>query len=183
VTVDTTRKLLTPEELHDRFGGPTGPQLRLILTHVRKLGEARDDADYFRQLVEAFKLTTFADPTGHVVQVMVPGPIEAGPKTLSEAQRAWVISSVTAYWNDLGQYEDRATASSYARWRAKYNRRGQSNPYIGRAALDSYVSGQLDRHTHGKPTAYDPDQDWRIVKTNGKLEKPFEAALRVAGLT
>ena len=65
------------------------------------------------------------------MHVMLPGPVEQGPKMLSAFARGWVITSVTAYWNDLGHLEKRATASSYARWRKGQARRGQPNPYIG----------------------------------------------------
>jgi hypothetical protein len=179
----TRKKQLTPEEIAERFGGPSAGDIRMIVRHIHKLDEARSDADRFRQLVEAFQTSKVTYP----VRVVVPGPVEQGPKTLAEATRGWIIASVTAYWNDLGKHEKRATASSYARWRAKHKPRGgRPNPYIGRAALDSYVSGKLDRHTHGVPTEYDPDQDWRETVTVGKttrLERPLEAALRVAGLT
>ena len=56
MTVDsTTRKLLTPEDLHDRFGGPSGGDIRMVIRHLDKLTAARDNADRFRLLVEAFK--------------------------------------------------------------------------------------------------------------------------------
>ena len=56
VTVDSaTRKLLTPEDLHDSFGGPSGGDIRMVIRHLDKLTAARDNADRFRLLVEAFK--------------------------------------------------------------------------------------------------------------------------------
>lgn len=169
----TRKKLLTSEEVAERFPkGPDAAQLDMVVRHVRLLDEARDDPDRFHRLVEAFK-------TARVkcrMLVSVPSPHEPTPKTLPAETRDWMIASVTAFWHELGQFLKRPTMSEYNRWR-----RGRRE-YIGRAALDAYAKGHPGYGSDGTPLPRDPDQDWRETRPDGKLEKPLDAVLRVAGL-